>query len=487
MNKIEIKFFPPIFENIFGNLNVRDLMNLRLVSRQFNEFLKRYTIKELVICNLDASRNNWFFANQPINHHFLIAQSRVSLLNSSIFNIKLRRLRIEDSKNCELSLEDLNQFSQLEHLEICDYLKLDKYTKLSLQHLKVLKVILGKNTSSLIELDTFSLQALHLDCVTYENVKFNCPTSIQYLSTRSYNDYFLIFENVECLKCNYYAVNLDWTVLLHYSKLKELHIQDYNFNLKLANLIKTSSELNKQNLKIYQHGLLVVDGEKRIDYNYDFMRSMQFSLFNNHTQTADSLDFIWTVDYLELMRSNNFNLPANFFQKFNAIQKILINGKVEDENQLIQFIKQSLNLRILYLTETRLLNQFYDELPRISALNFLNIHEDEEIELNFKFLNRMFNLIEFETNQQLNLKDKFDFNRLNFLKAIQFKIKRNRFAIKKLDRDRYNLLNTNYAADKTILEETKLNQIVNFFKTNEKLTVSRVVKNLNFLKIAGAN
>ena len=46
------------------------------------------------------------------------------------------------------------------------------------------------------------------------------------------------------------------------------------FYLKLANLIKTSSELN---LKIYQHGLLVVDGEKRIDYNYDFMRSIQFS------------------------------------------------------------------------------------------------------------------------------------------------------------------------------------------------------------------
>ena len=90
---------------------------------------------------------------------------------------------------------------------------------------------------------------MHLDCVTLKNVKFNCPTSIQYLSTRPYKDYFLIFENVECLKCNYYAVNLD---------------QDYNFNFKLANLIKASSELNKQNLKIYQHGLLVVDGEKRI-------------------------------------------------------------------------------------------------------------------------------------------------------------------------------------------------------------------------------
>ena len=77
---------------------MRDLTNLRLSSRQFNEFLKRYKIKKLIISNLDASRKNWFFANQLINHHFLIAQSRVSLLNSSIFNIKLRRLRIEDSK-----------------------------------------------------------------------------------------------------------------------------------------------------------------------------------------------------------------------------------------------------------------------------------------------------------------------------------------------------------------------------------------------------
>ena len=466
MNNLPFQFFPHIYENIFGYLNVDDLLNVRLVCRRFKELLMKHKLEELVFYNFETVTNihNWFFNNQPINYQYAVDKSKLFLFKSSMFNIKLKRLRISRT-GFRINLEVLNKFSQLEHLEIFHCLKVDEVTRLSLQNLKVLKILIDNVLD--LELDLPNLQALFLNCRSYENIKFNYPGSIQYLSLYFYNDYFLKFKNIEYLEC-YAAYDLSWRELRNYLKLKVIII--LIDGAELIETTKQNTELNKQNLKIYQKNLLVVDG-KEIN-NYDLSGGKLHDLMNNYAKTTSSLNFVELIDYNVLMRSVNYKLPVDFFKKFNSIEKIEV-FYMEDEKQLKQFIKRCLNLKSLSVNKSKLSQQFYEELPSLTSLSYLDVWlfkkvEDEEIELNFKFINRMFNLIEFKTNKQLNLNEEFDLNRLRYLERIEFQIDVvNRFHVKKLGRDRYDVtvFNQNTENTKLISEKIELIQIIEMLKS----------------------
>ena len=206
--------------------------------------------------------------------------------------------------------------------------------------------------------------------------------------------------------------------------------------------------------------------------NYDFLEDELHCLMDNYAKTADSLDFVELINYNVLMRLINYKLPVDFFKRFNSIQKIEV-FFVEDEKQLKQFIKRCLNLKSLSVNKCKLSQQFYEELPSLTSLSYLYVGPvenivDGEIELNFKFINRMFNLIEFETNKQLNLNEEFDLNRLRYLETIRFKIDLiNRFHVKKLGRDRYNafVFNQNTENKKLIGKEIEFIQINELYKS----------------------
>ena len=83
-------------------------------------------------------------------------------------------------------------------------------------------------------------------------------------------------------------------------------------------MLKENGELNKQNLKIFRIGLLVVDCKE--SYNCDFGQENQITFYmNNYSKTAASLNCVNLINYLLLMRSVNANLPEDFFKKFNKI------------------------------------------------------------------------------------------------------------------------------------------------------------------------
>ena len=174
--------------------------------RGFNEFLMKYKIEELAFNHLKirSSLDRW--SDLPINYHYAVDKSKLFLFKSSMFNIKLKRLRIYGPV-FKINLEVLNKFSQLEHLEIFHCLKVDEVTRLLLQNLKLLK-IKSENVLDL-ELDLPNLQALFFYCRSCENIKFNYPRSIQYLSLFDYDDYFLKFKNIEYLDC-YSTLRISW-------------------------------------------------------------------------------------------------------------------------------------------------------------------------------------------------------------------------------------------------------------------------------------
>ena len=87
--------------------------------------------------------------------------------------------------------------------------------------------------------------------------------------------------------------------------------------------------MNKQNLKIYKAGLLVVNGKE--SYDYDFSKSALSLCLKNYSKAAASLEYEKEISYLSLMRMVKNNLPVDFFKKFDNIQEIFTR-KVKDQN-----------------------------------------------------------------------------------------------------------------------------------------------------------
>ena len=95
----------------------------------------------------------------------------------------MKYLRIDClNSKCEIKLEDLNRFKQLEKLEI-ENLKIDKDIKLSFNNLKTLSIDLEERNLNSFEIETPNLQALNLHFYPnelFKSIKFHYTASIQY-------------------------------------------------------------------------------------------------------------------------------------------------------------------------------------------------------------------------------------------------------------------------------------------------------------------
>ena len=426
---------------IFRFLNVHNLFNLRLVCKKFYQSLKVFKICELIFHNHDSLslfRTNWAFVNQPISQLNSLSITYQPLLKAKpLFEINLKRLRINCEKN-KIEINDLNKFHELEHLEMDTFCLKTENNKLSLNNLKILTIKFFEIKTS-IEVDAPNLNSLNINCKPSDSIKFNYPLSVKKLQCHLFIDDFKIFENVEYLNVFSNLNSQTLQTILSFLKLEELHIQTDLLNIVPE--IQKDCKLKRRNLKVYARGLLRFNGKKSVDYalnSRDLEGERYLLLSKCASNVADNLEIIDQIKYLDLMNCINFKLPASFFQKFSCIRTISIDKKVEDQNLLISFIKQCASLSNLKFKNTKLPQQFYTQLPSNSSLNYLLIKEAEEIELNFEFINKMFNLIELITNLELRLNSNYDLNRLNLLLRLDFKLESYTVLIEKSGRDKYN-------------------------------------------------
>ena len=451
MNNLPVE----IYHNIFQFLNLNDLLNLRLVSKRIEFILKGYRIKELNIYNANErsaiQKKSWWFTNQSIEHS--IDTSKLLLMKSSLFNIKLKRLRIilpgeKLDFNIDLLLgEELSKFDQIEHLEISLHrinLK-QRNIKFSLPNLKVLQMQLGQELRTCIELETPNLKAIGIKFVgdnSFGFIKFNYPLSIQHLNLTLFNNEYLILKNLVYLVCDS-TTNLNSKVIENYENLKELHY-DYDPSRRFED----SFVCAKQDLKIYKKGVLLLDGGEFIKSSSDSIRFSPDNLrlimnnYSNSSPISDSLDCMKMLEYAKLIKfiKNKeliYSLPLDFFERFN-IEVIYVRNIIKDQNQLIQFVQKCKNLSYLNFQNTRLKQAFFDELPRVSSLNRLDINENKAFCLvNYNFIGRMFNLIKFETNKLLKLTEEINLNQLHRLKEFKYRTKNCAVFFKKVARDHY--------------------------------------------------
>lgn len=252
---------------IFGNLDLSELMALRLVCKQFECIVKEVKIRELVLkrdfWRADYSslkkKTLWLCTNklQELDAFFSLSKYLLSgsFLSGGPFNVRfLKRLSIESLSDIEgIDLHDISRFQYLEHLEIGFDQPPPRDTPiwtpfnenprevplLFLPNLKALRIVSYYNQTGL-EIEAPRLRALqlpeplkvedigkHIPIARHDHVriflfpnfsdeftneihsfKFNNPESIKFLSipfTHGYSSYIGKFKKLEHLQIEHYS------------------------------------------------------------------------------------------------------------------------------------------------------------------------------------------------------------------------------------------------------------------------------------------
>ena len=98
-------------------------------------------------------------------------------------------------------------------------------------------------------------------------------------------------------------------------------------------------------------------------------------------------------------------------------------SRISDPDALASFVKNCHKLKELSLSGSELGQAFCDELPVVSSLNFLEIEEAND--LNMQFVIRMNRLVSLKTNQQLTAEIARNFFSTRFGHELQGKIQCN--------------------------------------------------------------
>ena len=143
---------------------------------------------------------------------------------------------------------------------------------------------------------------------------------------------------------------------------------------------------------------------------------------------------------------------------------------VENQAYLIQFINKCANLYELHIENSHLNQNFFEELPGACSLRVLGIWQ--EIELNFKFIHRMFNFSKFNIDQQLNLNDLKRLCNLKSFSEVIFKFEINEtiVTINKLDNlYSYIFLDSNFKL--IIKKEMNMFELIRCFNSMNSIEV----------------
>lgn len=436
-----------VYQLIFDYLDIGDLFELRCVSTKFKYIVSEFRARELVFLTRDEldlfkynnyglntdRKFNWFYINKPVDHKHLMNGSKLFVLSHPLFNVQyLRRLKIYtfESHVHKITSTDINRLAYLEVLEInlnsIDFSNHDKVT-LRLPNLSVLYLSRPPSACT-VEIDTPNLKALSYSPA--DSIRFTHPSSIEHLRLYSYeSDSIASFENLNCLElCRYNKLSEDLSTFNRNLNEIKLHFNNSSYGGRLEPV--TNFVQNQDHLKLYYAGvrLLHFDEFKCFQKIYKVYRnspSELLSLYIDNYASADcNLFWIVDVDY-SLLVGRISKIEDDFFDKFNNIRTIRVTKQVSDADHLMKFISRCYNLMNLMLENASLGQHFFDELPSISSLDRLEIGGKQQVELNFEFIMKMFNLKEFRTDQQLPVRLISDLGKFRKFRRFEFKLEQN--------------------------------------------------------------
>lgn len=426
----------------------------------------------MVYSNNRDRRSSWSNC-KPVYSFNTINISNVSVLRSPSIDLQyLQRLRFyEIVKSSEFSLEVVNTFENLVELELYfgdkDWPEEDQVT-LKLNNLHCLYIQFGAKI--FIEFDTPKLKTVLFDYEPLddlidlvdqplETIRFASPSTV-----KNFNAFGLTqdqlpsdFDEVENFQYDELATLDLGHLLKQFPALNKLHISadldDFEENA-LHQIVRQRAQL-RPSLKISFQGF-DISGSKTIgSYGFDRYDSLALRFRNSSSLLLrfNQPD----LDYSELLSlTKDGGYPTDFFEEglFRCVQSISVNDKIADPNRFLNFLSHCINLTSLELIDSCLDQETLDKLPSFTSLLNLEIWSDRDLQLNFKFVLRMTNLVEFQTNQNLCVELVRELvQKLKFLYWFVFKINDQVFSIDsgETNKDQYDL--SEYDGEDDLFEE----------------------------------
>lgn len=236
----------------------------------------------------------------------------------------------------------------------------------------------------------------------------------------------------------------------------------------IKELLDCKKEMNRSQLKIYINGVhfkSVDDYDALTRYEKKLFETMNiFEMFLNDSYRLEDCSGHKCIDLSD--KPDNIiyelNRMPNFFVKFNNIQELIFNRKLEI-NSIINFLGNCPRLVKLKLINPYLNQEFYDRLPELCPLLMeFKLKEDLGNDINIDFVYRLKLLRSFHIPFEIPIDDFviLIFERLKSLNDFQYK-------------------KLNLSIIKTNVDQYKLTHLTNFFLNPEWSYLS--LKELNNL------
>ena len=402
---------PELLCMLFKYLHVKDLAACSLVNKRWYSIYSVFKVRRLVAT--DSLVSKWCGSDEtiPVNEQ-CPPQTFCRLAEKPLLS-NLRQLAL-CANEFKFDLNELNRFQQLVHLEID--IPFENKVNLKLPQLKIL-VFGYVNEHCALSIDCPLLRTLFYYAETEESLlEVKHPESIRKLETNLLGPKLAQFKNVECLVTSEFrAINKD--TLHSLPALKELRY-DKHIELVFNELFIVGGMPDevKQTLKEFRHEAKLRGNDFRFNFagfqltkvNVDQIDfgvsepckrvSNEYVYMKNYRLIEPgALPFIHRVDYHLLLSHVTGEFPRCFSQKFTGIRRVFVKKQVQDERQLLWFLKSLRSLRDLDLQGVRLSQEFYDQLPAsapsLDTLFLNDYYSENELRLNFDFIGHLTGLL----------------------------------------------------------------------------------------------
>ena len=486
-----------IFAMLIGHMEIRERIVCRAVCQYFKQVVDRIKVRRsLVIAesedstcepifgaredhdfyyfkNADYERfldQFYFVSNDPVYESDVLISpdtcAGLRILMKQFDLCELRRLFIVEAKNGRNMVDLLNELVQLEHLQISS-INFDCDLRLKLPNLHTLSIVeLIHRPGFHLFLATKNLKNFETMHLRRFNFRFEYPRSVTLVKVQDFDDALYELQNLEVLICEYVPIEYDDD----FEKDDDEHIIPMNFGLlpKLQRVDcahgdpKDITEMHylchHASIDFYYCGLKIESLWSELGYFIDrgeedeLVRLLgMHHMFDDYEYLADHLYFFDAIRY-----QKNFitffpdRLPENFASKFYGVRDIYVDGKIENVDYFVQFLRCFKSLKVVWLTDTFLDNEFFDRYAHL----FGRVHEfhyrhdisnpplkvDLKLIFNFKYLEN------FCTDQpiQMNLiTEAFGSlryfkcfrleNIINFERSFEIELVKNKFTVLCLD------------------------------------------------------
>ena len=418
-----------LFSLILSHLDRSDLFAYESVCTKWSYYVKRFVGERLVISKWNKpTPRSWFYLNEIFLPDSVMLRTDLDVKlvqNSFMFDVKQLKICNAINKSADESdalLVDTEFINQLAGLEVLEVSQLglgiyQQHLEVNLPNLKYLAIERFRQCHLYLncpKLNSFKTKMFYYSGKDFFSFYFLHPLSVTHLylqkfGSKRHNCNIEKLHNLQHLSISTFDYRFERKeenrqfsakIFSNFPNLKEISVQpgssDYSYYLSretYESLLKERNALSRTGVALTFYGIRIEDvlqlGCNKQDLHQKDRFLGQLYMRNYANLLKEHLRWVKWISYSGLMEGVRERIPDDFPEKFGSVKEIQIEGKVEDERQLVAFLGKFKRLNSLRIEkEAHLPVSFYRSLAVNCPTNrYLTIQMEPPDEItDFEFL-----------------------------------------------------------------------------------------------------